>query len=46
MRAGSIFRGGFVEVPGGVVKKKRQSPDFSSPEVGISAVVSLNLDMI
>ena len=29
--------GGVVEIPGGIVKK-RQSPDFRSPEVGISAV--------
>ena len=27
--------GGSIEIPGGVVKK-RQSPDFRSPEVGIS----------
>ena len=35
--AGSICRGGTqsVEIPGGVVKK-RESPDFRSPEVGIS----------
>ena len=38
-----IFVGGreggrwFIEFPGGVVKK-RESPDFRSPEVGISAV--------
>ena len=37
-----IFVGGreggrwFIEFPGGVVKK-RESPDFRSPEVGISA---------
>ena len=30
-------KGGFVEIPG-VVVKKRQSPDFRSPEVGISAL--------
>ena len=39
-----IFVGGreggrwFIEFPGGVVKK-RESPDFRSPEVGISEVV-------
>ena len=30
--------GGVVEIPGGVVKK-RQSPDFRFPEVGISETV-------
>ena len=32
--------GGFMEFPGGGggVVKKRESPDFISPEVGISAV--------
>ena len=35
--AGSIFRGGgSLKFRGGVVKK-RQSPDFRFPEVGISA---------
>ena len=29
--------GGLVEIPGGV--KKRESPDFRSPEVGISEIV-------
>ena len=29
--------GGVIEIPGGGVVKKRQSPDFRSPEVGISA---------
>ena len=29
--------GGVVEIPGGGESKKRQSPDFRSPEVGISA---------
>ena len=39
-----IFVGGreggrwFIEFPGGVVKK-RESPDFRSPEVGISAML-------
>ena len=37
--AGSIFQGGggVVEIPGGEVKK-RQSPDFRSPEIGISDI--------
>ena len=40
-----IFVGGreggrwFIEFPGGGVVKKRESPDFRSPEVGISEVV-------
>ena len=35
MRGWVNFSGGVVEIPGGIVKK-RQSPDFRSPEVGIS----------
>ena len=36
-----IFVGGrwFIEFPEGGVVKKRESPDFRSPEVGISAVL-------
>ena len=30
--------GGLLKFPGGEVKKKRQSPEFRSPEVGISVV--------
>ena len=41
---GQFFGGGgvgFVEIPGGGgVVKKRQSPDFRSPEVGISVRMS------
>ena len=33
-----------VEIPGG--SKKRQFPDFRSPEVGISAITYPNLDLI
>ena len=35
----------FVEIPGGGVVKKRESPDFRSPEVGISVngVTSISL---
>ena len=29
---------GFIEFPGGRVVKKRESPDFRSPEVGISEI--------
>ena len=31
--------GGVNEIPGGGVVKKSQSPDFRSPEVGISATI-------
>ena len=35
---GQFFGGGVIEIRGGVVVKKRQSPDFRSPEVGISVI--------
>ena len=34
---GQFFGGAVVEIPGEVVEK-RQSPDFRSPEVGISVI--------
>ena len=40
---GQFFRGvggGVIEIRGGGVVKKRQSPDFRSPEVGFSAPVN------
>ena len=37
--------GGVVEIPGGEVKK-RQSPDFRSPEVGIFDNVTILLELI
>ena len=47
-----IFVGGreggrwFIEFPGGGVVKKRESPDFRSPEVGISEVVVLDIILL
>ena len=35
---GQFVRGG-VEIPGREVVKKRESPDFRSPEVGISVMI-------
>ena len=32
----------FIEFRGGVVVKKRESPDFRSPEVGISSTMTYN----
>ena len=47
MGAGSIFffGGGVVEIPGGG-SKKRQSPDFRSPEVDISAITTYRHDLL
>ena len=39
-----FFWGGVVEIPGG--SKKRQSPDFRSPEVGISAITTYRHDLL